>query len=79
MSKGYPRQLRRIFISALNLKIDVFAVLGVCGGFITEKIAVLAMYSDVSESVGIIERNTANTPNTLILNFSYKVKFDFAV
>lgn len=63
----------------MNLKIDVFAVLGVCGGFIAKEIAVSAMYSDVSESIGIIGRNTANTPNTPILNFSCKVNFDFDV
>ena len=69
----------RILISAVNLKIDVFAVLGVCGGFVACNIDVSAMYSDVSESVGIIGRNTANTPNTPILYFSCKIKFDFDV
>lgn len=61
------------------MKIDVFAVLGVCDGFVAEEIAVSSVYSDVFESVGIIGRNTANTPNTPFLNFSCKVKFDFAV
>lgn len=55
---------------------DVFAVLGVCGGSVACIIDVSAMYSDVSESIDNNERNTANTP---FLNFSCKVKFDFDV
>jgi len=61
------------------LKNDVFAVLGVCGGFVAEFSDVSAVYSDVSESIDNTERNTANTPNTPILNFSCKLKFDFDV
>lgn len=67
------------FIFEVNLKIDVFAVLGVCVGFVADIFAVSAVYSDVSERVDNTERNTANTSNTLILNFSCKVNFDFDV
>ena len=63
----------------VNLKRDVFAVLGVFVGVVAYILTVSTMYSDVSESVDSTEENTANTPNTPILNFSCKVKFDFDV
>ena len=77
--KDSPWQLKRIFISAVNLKRDVFAVLGVFVGVVAYILAVLAVYSDVFGSADSTEENTENTSNTPILNFSCKVKFDFAV
>ena len=68
--------VRRIFISTVNLKIDV---LGVCIGFTAYVVNVSAMYSDVCESVDITEKNTANTSNTPLFNFNCKIKFDFDV
>ena len=71
--------VRRIFISTVNLKRDVFDVLDVCIGFVAYILAVSAVYSDVSESVGITKKNTANTSNTPILNSNCKIKLDFDV
>lgn len=71
--------VRRIFISTLNLKRDVFDVLDVCIGFTAYVVNVSAVYSDVSESVGITKKNTANTSNTPLFNFNCKVKFNFDV
>ncbi|NMA66889.1 MAG: hypothetical protein GX957_11750 [Clostridiaceae bacterium] len=61
------------------MKMDVFAVLGVCGGSVACIIAVSAMYSDVFGSVDSTEENTVNTSNTPIWVFSCKVKFYFDV
>ena len=58
--------VRRIFISTLNLKRDVFAVLGVFVGVVAYILAVLAVYSDVFGRVDSTEKNTANTSNTPI-------------
>ena len=63
----------------VNLKIDVFAVLGEFVGVVAYILAVSAVYSDVFESADSTEENTANTSNTPILNFSCKVKLDFDV
>ena len=71
--------VRRIFISTVKLKRDVFDVLDVCIGFTAYVVNVSAMYSDVSESVGITKKNTANTSNTSIFDLSCKVRFDFDV
>lgn len=71
--------VRRIFISTLNLKRDVFDVLDVCISFIICITTLSAVFSDVSESVGITKKNTANTSNTPLFNFDCKIKFDFDV
>lgn len=77
--KGSPWQLRRIFISVVNLKIDVFAVFDVFIGFVAYILAVLAVYSDVFGRVDSTEKNTANTSNTPIFDLSCKVRVDFDV
>ena len=61
------------------MKRDAFAVLGVFVGVVAYILAVSAVYSDVSESVGITKKNTANTSNTPIFDLSCKVRFDFDV
>lgn len=71
--------VRRFFISTVNLKRDVFAVLDVCIGFTAYVVNVSTVYSDVCESVDITEKNTANTSNTPLFNFNCKIKFDFDV
>ncbi len=76
---SYVLTVRRIFISTVNLKRDVFDVLDVCIGFITCITTLSAVYLDVCESVDITEKNTANTSNTPLFNFSCKIKFDFDV
>ena len=79
MSKALLDSSDGFFISVVNLKRDVFAVLGVFIGFVAYISAVLAMYSDVFGNADNTEENTANTSNTPIWNFGCKVKFDFAV